>query len=351
MKKALAIAAILTLCTTAANADPNGVLSYNGPMGASGGTFTWTVTASADATVSEFTPGQANTNYGSDHFLYVDKKWNTDSGKYDIPYRKFYMRFSMPGEYYFSGIQGYDPNGNKISNISQAIMKLTYDANLDSNVLLDPTQDGTYGKGYWNSQSKTRLYGLVQSYDTWTENTITWNNSLSNYGNARDGYGKYYLASNSDCNDANANGYPNYLDANHSPVIPTMYLAETGWRIWDPNAPHVDYFGLVKPTGKPSTDPNYWGTTGPNDGNSMVQKTGLGDANLPNFLDLIANDTDHQVTMMFAINFMWPGVYSKEGAPDEASLPTMTITWVPEPATISLLILGFGAVVMRRRRS
>lgn len=258
------------------------IASAGGTLTLSGGTYTWTATPTADATVSDLDSNQ-NDNYGDANFLYVDPG--------STPLRKSYMRFDLP-----TAEAGYDFTNMPVSNVVQALITVTVnaDANNDSNTI--------------QQNKRVRAYALNEYYDTWAENTITWNNSLGSFGNVKAvmDQKKYFIKKNDNVTEIDPNDpWYNYYITNG---IPATYLAEITWQNVNP-WPDTDTFGLVIATTSGDSNGYHYGT-------STVQKTdGGGDANVVNFLDIIAGDTDSSITIMLGPNNTWQALYSKEVRP------------------------------------
>ncbi len=281
-----------------------------GSLVLSGGTYTWTATAVDDALVDGANTG---TNYGSDTLMKIDQT--------SAPFKKFYMRFDLPDNAQFTS-----------TNLVQALLTLT----VDSNVVNSNTK---------MTNKRTRIYGLYEVYDTWAENTITWNEALGTFANVKAGLGdqKYFNKSNGTaCLDGNATDtYYNYYITNG---VPATYVAEDYWQNTNP-WPYTCSFGLITAT----TSGSGYGVTTPQQTDGAGSSHGGGDTTI-NFRELIYDDTDNSLTLMVGPNNGWEALYSSDANVAASSKPTLTITFVPEPATLTMLCLG-GLALIRRRRS
>ena len=231
--------------------------------------------------------GSPTTNFGDSNQL------NIASGASPI---KSYMQFDLPD------------NGNfTTANIVGATFTLYKQSEANDT--------------YHDMRSKSFLLaGLKEANEGWTESGITFNQAIQYYGSTTTAVGdsKYFVYKATQIDPL----YP--YDPTNPPAI---QLTSTGTKIAWPadNSLVSNTWNLIGDLNMDQRDPNLrW-----------------------NFLNLIDDDTDDSLTIMMGPNNSLYFLSKEDG--DGSSAPMITITFVPEPATLSLLVLGAAAALRRKR--
>jgi hypothetical protein len=309
-----------------------------------GGTFTWTITPSADALVDQL---NMTTNYGTVNRL------ETLPPRSLTPFEgeKSYIRFGLPTSEVYGNAASY----LTAATVVGASLRLT--AQVDCN---DFNSDG-------NNGGSLRLWALKESYDTWVEsgnpgldgNVITYTSALSKFGSvskdAPSGNKKYFIKSGGSWNPGNTNNdieyayNANYLDPADpnksvtSSLLPGMEVLRGFWV----DSAHMATvrtvtWDLLNATGR---DANGAYT-------QSVNLSGGGwdpNTNQKGVMDLVQTDTDDAITLLLAANHRT--YFQSREAGNEVDRPTLVIQFVPEPATLTVLGLGALGLIRRRRRS